>query len=307
MFPSTHAGTGAATVSANATLGVTVSGTSQWQPTSLALAGPCTLEFNNVQNPGTTTAPLLPGTAVGTVTNVTININSLLGTVLINNRYPLVGQVSATNGYALGTQPAGVTGHLAVDAGTLVYVVDSAAALWTGADGTNPTFWDIATTMNWTGNALINTPAGSYAQGDPVRFDDTATPASPVTVAIQAAVAPGNMTFANSSAKNYIVSGSFGIGGSGTLTKNGTGTLTLGTDNSYSGVTTVNQGTLSIAHNNALGNNAGATTISPTVSGNANLVLNSATADLAVAENLNFISTPTLRARLENTSANPVV
>ena len=303
VVPSTHAGTGAATVSANATLGVMVSGTSQWQPASLSLADPCTLEFNNVQNPGTTTAPLLPETAVGTVTNVTININSLLGMVLINNRYPLVGQVSATSGYTLGTQPAGVTGHLAVDAGTLVYVVDSAAALWTGADGTNPTFWDIATSLNWTGNALIHTPAGSYAEGDHVRFDDTATPASPVTVAIQAAVAPGNMTFANSSAKNYIVSGSFGIAGSGTLTKNGSGSLTLGTDNSYSGVTTVNQGTLSITHNNALGNSAGATTISPTVSGNANLVLNSATADLAVAENLNFISTPTLRARLENTSA----
>lgn len=253
VVPSTHAGTGAATVSANATLGVNVSGTSQWQPASLSLADPCTLEFNNVQNPGTTTAPLLPGTAVGTVTNVTININSIAGAATPGNSYPLVGQVSATNGYTLGTEPAGVTGHLAVDTGTLVYVVDSAADLWTGADGTNPTFWDIATTTNWDGKALINTPAGSYAEGDNVRFDDTATPASPVTVEIQAPVVPGNMTFANSS-KNYIVNGSFAIGGSGTLTKTGSGTLTLSSSNSYSGGTNVSgKGALALAHGNAAG------------------------------------------------------
>jgi autotransporter-associated beta strand protein len=255
VVPSTHAGTGAATVSANATLGVTVSGTSQWQPASLALADPCTLEFNTVQNPGTTTAPLLPGTAVGPVANVTINVKSISGAATPGNSYPLVGQVSATNGYTLGTQPAGVTGHLAVSGTTLVYVVDSAAALWTGADGTNPTFWDIATTTNWDGKTLLNTPAGSYAEGDHVRFDDTATPASPVTVAIQAAVAPGNMTFANSS-KNYTVtsSGAFGIGGSATLTKTGSGTLTLSSANSYSGGTYVSgSGALALAHGSAAG------------------------------------------------------
>ena len=254
VMPSTHAGTGAATVSANATLGVTVSGTSQWQPASLSLADPCTLEFNNVQNPGTTTAPLLPGTAVGTVTNVTININSIVGAATPGNSYPLLGnQGGTTNGYTLGTEPAGVTGHLAVSGTTLVYVVDSAADVWTGTDLTNPTWWDIATTTNWTGKALINTPAGSYAEGDNVRFDDTATPASPVTVAIQAPVAPGNMTFANSS-KNYIVNGPFGIGGSGTLTKTGSGTLTLSSSNSYSGGTYVSgKGALALAHGSAAG------------------------------------------------------
>ena len=196
VVPSTHTGTGAATVSANATLGVTVSGTSQWQPASLTLADPCTLEFNSVQNPGTTTAPLLPTAAVGTVSGVTININSISGTVLVGNSYPLLGnQGGTTNGYTLGTQPPGVTGRLAVSGTTLVYIVETAPDIWTGADGTNPTWWDIATTANWTGKALNNTPAGSYADGDGVLFDDTASPASPVTVALQTAVAPGNMIF----------------------------------------------------------------------------------------------------------------
>jgi autotransporter-associated beta strand protein len=187
---------------------------------------------------------------------VTINVKSISGAATPGNSYPLVGQVSATNGYTLGTEPAGVTGHLAVSGTTLVYVVDSSADVWTGADLTNPTWWDIATTTNWDGKALINTPTGSYAEGDNVRFDDTATPASPVTVEIQAPVAPGNMTFANSSAKNYTVtsSGAFGIGGSGTLTKTGSGTLTLSSSNSYSGGTNVSgNGALVLQHGNAAG------------------------------------------------------
>jgi autotransporter-associated beta strand protein/T5SS/PEP-CTERM-associated repeat protein len=43
------------------------------------------------------------------------------------------------------------------------------------------------------------------------------------------------------------------IGGGGALTKNGAGTLILNADNSYAGATTVNAGTLSARHSNALG------------------------------------------------------
>jgi autotransporter-associated beta strand protein len=303
VVPSTSSASGALTVSANASLGMSVSGTSQWQPASLTLANPSTLEFSNVQNPGTTTAPLLPVATVGSVSGVTINVNSISGTPVAGNKYPLLGnQGGTTTGYTLGTQPPGVSGHLeGISGSTLVYAVDAYSDTWAGTAG-NPTFWDIATTANWTGKALANSPVGTYANGDSVLFDDTATPASPVTVDIQTAVSPANVFF-NNSTKNYSVSGASGIGGSGTLTKTGTGAAILSTSNSYSGVTTVNQGTLSITHSNALGTTAGATTISPTISGNASLTFNDATADLTIAENLNFISTSTLRARLENTSA----
>ena len=263
VVPSTHAGTGALTVSANATLEVTVSGTSQWLPDSLTLADPCTLEFSSVQNPGTTTAPIQPTNAVGAVAGVTINIKSISGGEVAGNSYPLLGQVSATTGYTLGTQPVGVTGHLAISGGsTLVYVVDWLSDIWTGADGTNPTWWDVTTTVNWAGNALLNTPARSYANGDPVLFDDTATPVSPVAVAIQTAVAPGTMAFANST-KNYIVtsSGAFGIGGSGSLTKSGSGTLTLSGTNGYSGGTSLSGGILTATNTDALG--TGAVAINP--------------------------------------------
>ncbi len=256
---STNSSTGAATVSANAVLGATIFGVSQWKPASLSLANPCTLEFNSLANSGTTTAPILPTAAVGAVAGVSININSISGAVVVGNSYPLLGnQGGTTNGYSLGSQPGGVIGRLAFSGTTLVYVVDSlsqSADIWKGADVTNPTWWNIATSTNWAGNALVNTPAGSYANGDSVLFDDTATPASPVTVGVRTSVTPGSVVFSNS-AKDYSVTNNAGssIGGSGSLTKSGSRMLTLSGANSYSGNTTHNSGILVANNNSALGN-----------------------------------------------------
>jgi len=56
------------------------------------------------------------------------------------------------------------------------------------------------------------------------------------------------------------------VGGNGSLVKNGTGTLTLSGNNSYSGVTTISGGAIAISSNNALGSTAvgGHTTIAAT-------------------------------------------
>lgn len=57
------------------------------------------------------------------------------------------------------------------------------------------------------------------------------------------------------------VSYSGAIAGTGTLEKKGAGTLTLSGNNSYTGATTVTEGTLTISHANALGTGAGNTTV----------------------------------------------
>ena len=243
VVSSLPSGTGALTN--NGTLILTASGANQWAPATLSLANPCTLSFNNVTNLGTIIAPLAPASAIGTVSGVTINVNSFVGLIGVGTGFPLLANAGSTVGYTLGAQPASVTGHLALNGTTLVYVVDSAPDIWAGNAASNPTYWDIATTTNWIGKAMANSPAGSYAQNDGARFDDSA---STNTVLLQAAVTPGSVVFNNSS-KNYTLtaSGANVIGGSGSLTLNGGGTVILaGGAHTYSGATVINAGTLQL-------------------------------------------------------------
>ncbi len=53
------------------------------------------------------------------------------------------------------------------------------------------------------------------------------------------------------------------VTGANTVTKNGTGTVTLAGNNNHAGATTIGGGTLVVAHNNALGTNAAGTTVFP--------------------------------------------
>lgn len=60
-----------------------------------------------------------------------------------------------------------------------------------------------------------------------------------------------------------------GISGSGSLTNAGAGTLTLNTDNTYAGPTTVSSGSIKVLHASALGSTAAGTVVNGTGSGNA--------------------------------------
>ncbi len=135
--------------------------------------------------------------------------------------------------------------------------------IWTGILNGN---WDTAT-ANWTGHASV------FANGDSVLFDDSAPN---TTVTVNAAVQPGNTLFNNSALFPYTITSSGGnIGGSGGLIKNNTGSVTLsGGANTYTGVTAVNAGTLSVG---MLANGGSASDIGAASSAPANLVLNSST------------------------------
>ena len=75
-------------------------------------------------------------------------------------------------------------------------------------------------------------------------FDDSAP--GTTTVDISAAnVTPNSVTFNNSS-QTYTVGGSFGIAGSTGVLKQGPGTVTMTSPNTYSGTTTVQAGTLEL-------------------------------------------------------------
>ncbi len=128
--------------------------------------------------------------------------------------------------------------RLVADATGLKLVVTTAARsiAWKG-DGT-ANAWDF-TTENWLSGATPTT----FANGDIVTFGDAGS--SSPAVAIGTDVSPSEVIV--DTASNYVFSGTSGITGTTTLTKRGTGVLTLANRNTYTGLTTVEAGALVVS------------------------------------------------------------
>ena len=212
--------------------------------TSAALtfaAGTSNLTFD-----ATTTGALSIGSLVSTGATVVVSPS---GSTTLGTTYNVLtksaGTFSSTE--VASFLAAGRATIGGADTSTITYTAAAPASLtWKGNDGSNPSFWDVATTFNW------GSPSSDrFFANDAVTFDDTATS---YLVSIQgASLSPGNMVF-DHSANNYVLSGGT-IGGSGSLTKTGSGTLTLeqsGT-NSFNGALQINGGVLSISNLNQIG------------------------------------------------------
>jgi autotransporter-associated beta strand protein len=108
--------------------------------------------------------------------------------------------------------------------------------VWQG--GQNANAWDLTgTTTNWLN---VASPAVFYS-GDNVSFTDAGAANQPV---INAFVTPGSLAVTVNSPNAYTFSGTGGIIGPTGLIKNGNGSLTLATANTYTGSTVVSNGTL---------------------------------------------------------------
>ena len=110
--------------------------------------------------------------------------------------------------------------------------------------------WDINTTANWKNGAGT---VVRYFDGLPTLFDNTAASGGAVT--LNTTVNPGAITI-NTTGKDYTISGSGSISGAASLTKNGTGTLTLSNANAYTGGTNVTVGTLELGTQTGFGTGA---------------------------------------------------
>ncbi len=134
----------------------------------------------------------------------------------------------------------------------LVVGMVSLAFVWTGigedltwvGDGINNP-WDIGSSLMWT-NASGTVLA--FGDADNVTFDDTGSASPDIT--LTTSVQPGSVTVNNSTANAYTFSGVGSLSGAMTLTKAGTGTLTLNTTNSYSGNTVIDGGILALSGGN---------------------------------------------------------
>ncbi len=136
-----------------------------------------------------------------------------------------------------------------------IYTVDS--LVWKGNASSS---WDKGTAVNVGGTQNWATQTGGTATNfidtDAVIFDDTAAGTGAVSVVLDAGVAPRKVTFAGGT-RPTTVSGTGGITGAGLLVKSGTGRTILATNNSYTGGTTIEAGTLQIGSGGSAGTLAG--------------------------------------------------
>lgn len=263
VLQSAKTGTGNITVADGAALGVVTGGT-QVTPSTLTVgtSGSATLEFNSVSS--TTTAPIAAG-SIAAGGPITVNVNS--GTLAPGNSYPLFSwSAGAAPEVSLGVLN-GFIGTLTTNGGnTIVLNVTATAYKWSGGNNGN---WDTTTANNWQQNGGpvvygVNGPG-------PAIFDDTASGNTSLT--INSPVSATLVTFNNVNT-NYSLaaSGANNLGGSTTVLQAGSGTTTLaGGANTYTGITTISGGALSVG---VLANGGSPSDIGQSGSGAANLVLN---------------------------------
>ncbi|MEI6486416.1 MAG: autotransporter-associated beta strand repeat-containing protein [Sphingomonadales bacterium] len=196
------------------------------------------------------------------------------GTITVGNNNALgTGLLEADGQYGLGNRLTAGTSGLVIANNVLLsnavnLAVGSGAGVFTLA-GTISGSGGIS--KQDAGNLVLN-GANSYSGG-------TAVTAGTVTVGTNTALGTGLVTMANgttlaNNANNLVVANAFSIGnatvatgannftlagvigGTGQLTKTGSGTLILNGANSYSGGTALNAGTIRVGTNNALGTGA---------------------------------------------------
>ncbi len=124
-----------------------------------------------------------------------------------------------------------------------------ASLTWNNTGAGSPTdglTWDTANNSNWNDG----TNPAKFNTGDNVTFNDTNNGHYAVTIG--STVTPGSVIVNNALGNTYVFSGAGAIAGTGSLTKNGTGALTISTANTYSGNTNVNAGTLTLSAGGAI-------------------------------------------------------
>ena len=156
----------------------------------------------------------------------------------------LLGQVASVSGdlskiriEGLGTKMKSV---LDIEDGQLVLTIEemreSTSIVWNGVNGST---WDLGNTENFTEG---DGQAAAFVTGDNAIFNDEATT---FTVNLASEIEADSVIVDNT--KAYTFQGTGALVGNTTLVKRGTGTLTINTDNSYTGGNRISGGTVKVS------------------------------------------------------------
>jgi len=106
--------------------------------------------------------------------------------------------------------------------------------------------WD-TTTMNWRLTDTAGTSDATFANDDKAVFGNLGTAGARTVTVAAAGVAPGDIAVSNATGNDYTIGGGGVISGFATLTKDGTGNLTMLGANTFAGGTTIKHGTVNVA------------------------------------------------------------
>jgi fibronectin-binding autotransporter adhesin len=233
-FGGGFASVGAVTVDANGGINGGVSGAGTLTVSNLTFSGAGTLTVS----PSNSYVPLNVANALAVGGPVTV---SILNPPAFNSTNHILQSANAPVGFGNFVLAATrIPYSLRTNGNFLDLVVGPNTGLiypiWTGAFDSTWSTATIPSPKNWKLNT-DNSPT-DFLVADNVYFDDSATTTTPNISA--ANVSPGSTTFSNVT-KPYVLSGAFGIA-NGSLTKKGSGLLTISNANSYAGGTILSNG-----------------------------------------------------------------
>ena len=179
------------------------------------------------------------GSTVTVVGGAALNLN-YVGTNIVS-ALVLNGVTKPSGVYNSGNSGGLLTGTGAIQVGITPLV-------WTGGFSTEWSVNVLTSPKNWTSNSI----AADFIAGNAVLFDDTLKSNNIVNISA-ANVSPIGVTFNNNNT-NYTIGGNFGIAGTAAVFKNGAGSVTLNTTNTYTGNTIINSNRLTIGGAGKLGN-----------------------------------------------------
>ena len=218
--------------------------------------GTGTLRFRNIDL-GASASLLNIGTLTANGGAASVTVTALNGGALANGTYDLANFTTAVTDFSVFTVGA-ISGLGGRQSGTLVtanpnklsVTIAGDSVRWHGdVAGSADTVWHLPDVTP--GNGPLNlriVPGGAatdYRAADAIVFNDLA--ASGTVQISEGAVSPSSVTIDNA-ALTYAFSGGFGITGTTSLVKNGSGAATFSNlGNAFTGGVTVNAGTLTLA------------------------------------------------------------
>ncbi len=192
------------------------------------------------------------------ITSINIGNVPSAGTYTLLTVSNTFGATAANFQVVSNSNLSGKTASLSVSGKSLLLTIAGARPpanlAWVGdtANGA-ANAWDIITSSNWWNSTHLDL----YYDGDTVNFTDTGTNLSGTInePTLDVTVNPAAVHFNTTNAYTLTTStGAGSVAGSCQLTLSGSGSLALGTANSFSGGTVVNGGILQLANSGALGN-----------------------------------------------------